>query len=98
MRYRLLARSLAAPGRGPIHEAAVSACPIQGNHLAFFAVDTTTTEWLRLRSAERKKELVPVEIFGLAIHELADATLVATSESRAGCFPLTCQNADAAKR
>ena len=55
-------------------------------------------EWLRLRSAERKKELVPVETFDLAIAELAGATLVAMSESRAGCFPLMCQNAEAAKR
>jgi len=41
---------------------------------------------------------VPVEIFDLAIAELAGATLVAMSESRAGCFPLMCQNAEAAKR
>jgi phage terminase Nu1 subunit (DNA packaging protein) len=44
-------------------------------------------EWLRLRTAERMKELVPAETFDAAIDELAGATLVAMSSIPARLFP-----------
>jgi phage terminase Nu1 subunit (DNA packaging protein) len=44
-------------------------------------------EWLRLRSAERMKELVPVEIYQQAIDDLAGSVLVALSGLPARLHP-----------
>jgi hypothetical protein len=44
-------------------------------------------KWLRLRSAERMKDLVPAEIYQQAIDELAGATLTAMASIPARLFP-----------
>jgi phage terminase Nu1 subunit (DNA packaging protein) len=52
-------------------------------------------EWLRLRTAERLKELVPAELMDRAIDELAGTTLVALSGVPMRLFPYA---ADLAQR
>ena len=44
-------------------------------------------EWLRLRTLERTKELVPAAIFDQAINELAGATMVTLASIPARLFP-----------
>jgi len=56
-------------------------------HEATADLAAARAEWLRLRSAERMKELVPVEIFDRTIDELAGATFVAMSSIPARLFP-----------